>query len=48
MLILSVSFRYGIRCNAVLPGFIETSMTAGIPAHIRETVRTNSFILFNI
>lgn len=30
--------RYGIRCNAVLPGFIETSMTAGIPAHIRETV----------
>ena len=30
--------RYGVRCNAILPGFVETSMTAGIPDNIKETV----------
>ncbi|CAN0352644.1 unnamed protein product [Lampetra fluviatilis] len=28
--------RFGIRCNAVLPGFIETPMTAGIPPKVME------------
>jgi len=28
--------RYGIRCNAVAPGAIETPMTAGVPDTVRE------------
>jgi 3-oxoacyl-[acyl-carrier protein] reductase len=38
----SVAKEYGarnIRCNVVLPGFLETRMTAGLSAQRRETVR---------
>lgn len=31
--------RFGIRCNAVSPGFVETDMTARIPAETREGLR---------
>jgi 3-oxoacyl-[acyl-carrier protein] reductase len=31
--------RFGIRCNAVSPGFVETDMTAGIPAETRQALR---------
>ena len=30
--------RFGIRCNAVSPGFVETDMTAGISAENREAM----------
>lgn len=33
------SGRFGIRCNVVLPGFLETRMTAGVTAERREQVR---------
>jgi 3-oxoacyl-[acyl-carrier protein] reductase len=38
----SVAKEYGprnIRCNVVLPGFLETRMTAALPAQRREDVR---------
>ncbi len=38
----SVAREYGsrnVRCNVVLPGFLETRMTAGLPAERREAVR---------
>jgi len=28
--------RFGIRCNCICPGYIETAMTAAIPDHIRQ------------
>ena len=31
--------RHGIRCNAILPGFISTQMTDAIPEPVREQVR---------
>ena len=31
--------RFGIRCNAVSPGFVETDMTAAIPAETRSALR---------
>lgn len=31
--------RFGIRCNAVSPGFIESDMTAPMPAATRESLR---------
>lgn len=33
---LMISYRFGIRCNVVLPGFIETPMTDTMPANILE------------
>ena len=30
--------RFGIRCNAVSPGFVETDMTATIPDATRESL----------
>ena len=39
----SVAREYGgrnIRCNVVLPGFLETRMTAGLPTARRDAVRT--------
>lgn len=30
--------RFGIRCNAVSPGFVETDMTAGLPEANRESL----------
>lgn len=30
---------YGIRCNAILPGFINTAMTAKVPSKIQEQVK---------
>jgi len=39
---LSVAQEYGarnIRCNVVLPGFLETKMTAGLPPERREEIR---------
>lgn len=30
--------RFGIRCNAVSPGFVETDMTAGLPKANRESL----------
>ena len=38
----SIAKEYGgrnVRCNVVLPGFLETRMTAGLPAARREEVR---------
>jgi len=40
----SLAKEYGgrnIRCNVVLPGFLETRMTAGLPAQRREDVRAD-------
>jgi len=34
-------YRFGIRVNAVLPGFIETPMTAIIPDETREMLLKN-------
>lgn len=31
--------RFGIRCNAVSPGFIESDMTAAMPSATRESLR---------
>jgi 3-oxoacyl-[acyl-carrier protein] reductase len=31
--------RFGIRCNAVSPGFVETDMTAGLPEETRQALR---------
>jgi 3-oxoacyl-[acyl-carrier protein] reductase len=39
----SVAKEYGarnIRCNVVLPGFLETKMTVGLPEKRREEIRT--------
>lgn len=36
--------RYGIRCNAVAPGAIETPMTAGLPERVAEELR-NTIVL---
>ena len=33
------SARFGIRCNAVSPGFVETDMTADIPEEQRKALR---------
>jgi 17beta-estradiol 17-dehydrogenase/3alpha(17beta)-hydroxysteroid dehydrogenase (NAD+) len=30
--------RFGIRCNVILPGFIQTDMTEGIPKEIKDQV----------
>ena len=30
--------RYGIRCNVVLPGFIQTNMTGEVPENIKDQV----------
>ena len=30
--------RYGIRCNVVLPGFIQTNMTFNVPENIKDQV----------
>ena len=41
-LALSIAKEYGgrnIRCNVVLPGFLETKMTAGLPDKRREEIR---------
>ena len=38
LLLLCVCLRFGVRCNAVLPGFIETSMTEAVPEKIIEKV----------
>ncbi|CAF0730931.1 unnamed protein product [Didymodactylos carnosus] len=32
--------KFGIRCNTILPGFIQTPMTDKIPEKIRERVKT--------
>jgi 3-oxoacyl-[acyl-carrier protein] reductase len=31
--------RFGVRCNAVSPGFVETDMTERIPAELRDALR---------
>lgn len=31
--------RFGVRCNAVLPGFIQTPMTEHVPEKVLENVR---------
>lgn len=36
--LMIVADRHGIRCNAVLPGFTETPMTAKIPSDIMAKV----------
>lgn len=28
-------FRYNIRCNVILPGFVSTTMTDGIPEKVK-------------
>ena len=39
---IAVEFRdRGIRCNAVAPGFVETAMTAQLPAAAREAMLRN-------
>lgn len=32
--------RFGVRCNAVLPGFIQTPMTEHVPEKVLENVRS--------
>ncbi|XP_057293804.1 estradiol 17-beta-dehydrogenase 8-like isoform X2 [Hydractinia symbiolongicarpus] len=32
--------RYGIRCNAVIPGFIETAMTEKVPQSVQDGVKS--------
>ena len=39
-LIAALLFRYGIRCNAVLPGLTITEASAVVPADAKEYVRT--------
>ena len=31
-------YRFGIRCNAVLPGFIETPMTDAVPKKVIDKI----------
>ncbi|XP_038063820.1 estradiol 17-beta-dehydrogenase 8-like [Patiria miniata] len=31
--------RYGVRCNAILPGFIQTPMTAVMPEHLYNVIK---------
>ena len=38
----TVLFRHGIRCNALLPGLIETPMTATVPQKMMESVSNAS------
>lgn len=35
-LLTEYHFRHNIRCNAVLPGFIETPMLATVPEKVKE------------
>lgn len=35
---LVLFYRFGIRCNAVLPGFIQTPMTDAVPDKVLEKV----------
>jgi len=32
-------FRYNIRCNAILPGFIETPMVATVPDKVKDKLK---------
>ena len=39
---ISISCRFGVRCNAVLPGFIKTPMTDAVPE--KELMKVSCFI----